>query len=1024
MDNKSTILVVDDSPVVLSLLSDVLTTAGYEVSSAGNGEQALASTAAINPDIILLDILMPGMDGFEVCSRLKSQKETCHIPVIFLTTDDSLKDKVKGLSLGAVDYVCKPFQTKDLLARVGIHLEISRMNEELRQKTNALKKSRELLAETERIGKVGGWELDIATGRQTWTEGVYIIHEVDTSFVPTLENVVNFYTSESRPVIEHAVQRAIEDGETFDLELEIITAKGNLRWVHAVGNASSEPGGSRKVFGIFQDITERKRAEVKLATSQKIFKDFSDYNPSLIYALDSEGRYLLSNRRLETLFGLQRGQFIGRTRDEFMLPEVAAEHRANDLRVIEKRQAVAFEEFNEEPDGKHTYLSIKFPLLDLGGKIYGVGGISTDITERKRAEEALRKNEELYRSLFENMLNGFAYCRMLFEEGKPKDFIYLAVNSRFELLTGLKDVVGRRVSEVIPGILESDPQLIEIYGCVAMTGQSVRFERFVESLQDWYSISVYGTAHEHFVAVFDVVTERKRSEEKLAQSEAEFRRLSMEFHGLLDAIPDSLMLLDRDMKVHWVNRAAIETIGLTSENIADQCCYALWEKGSAPCDLCPAIQSFSTGKPWNETVRRPDGSIWDIRTVPLSDAQGEIVNVIELSRDITEHRKLEDQLRHSQKMESIGTLAGGIAHDFNNILTAIIGYGKLALMKMPVDNPLRQNVENMLEGADRAAHLTRELLQFSRKQAIERKPVDLNMVVVKLEKFLKKIIGEDIAFKTVLHETPLPVLADEHHLEQVLMNLATNARDAMPQGGALTVTTGIVTLSREFIAAHGYGKLGTYAHIIFADTGMGMDEATQQRIFEPFFTTKEVGKGTGLGLAVSYGIIKQHDGYIIVYSEPGRGTVFRIYLPIILSEAVEVPRSEQETPAVGGAETILLAEDDEAVRNLTRRVLTEFGYTVIEAVDGSDTVSKFLESSAKVDLLLLDIIMPKMNGKEAFDEIRKIRPEIKAIFSSGYAPETIRQKASLAEDVNLITKPVSPTELLRMVRSVLDGVQE
>jgi len=495
----------------------------------------------------------------------------------------------------------------------------------------------------------------------------------------------------------------------------------------------------------------------------------------------------------------------------------------------------------------------------------------------------------------------------------------------------------------------------------------------------------------------------------------------MEFHGLIDAIPDSLMLIERDMKLLWTNKASVEAFGVTSETIAEQYCNILCQENGTPCEPGPAIECFSTGKPCNETVNRPDGSIWDIRTVPLTDEHGRIVNVIELSRDITEHRKLEDQLRHSQKMESVGTLAGGIAHDFNNILTAIIGYGNLALMKMQADDPLRHNIGNMLEGADRAARLTSELLQFSRKQAIERKPVDLNMVVVKLEKFLLKVIGEDIAFKTVLHETPIPVLADEHHLGQVLMNLATNARDAMPLGGALSVTTGIVTLTREFIAAHGYGKLGTYAHIIFADTGMGMDEATQQRIFEPFFTTKEVGKGTGLGLAITYGIIKQHDGYIIVYSEPGRGTVFRIYLPIIVSEAVEEPRQEQETAVVGGAETILLAEDDEAVRTLIRRVLTEFGYTIIEAVDGLDVVSKFLESSSMVDLLLLDIIMPKMNGKEAFDEIRKIRPEIKAIFSSGYAPETIRQKASLAEDADLITKPISPTELLRKVRSVLDG---
>jgi CheY-like chemotaxis protein/two-component sensor histidine kinase len=373
-------------------------------------------------------------------------------------------------------------------------------------------------------------------------------------------------------------------------------------------------------------------------------------------------------------------------------------------------------------------------------------------------------------------------------------------------------------------------------------------------------------------------------------------------------------------------------------------------------------------------------------------------------------------------MESIGTLAGGIAHDFNNILSAVIGYGQFTLMKMPADDHLRGYIESMLEAADRAAHLTKQMLLFSRKQGTDKKQVDLNLVVAKVENFLKKIIGEDIAYNTVLYEEPLPILADAHQLEQVLMNLATNARDSMPQGGTLTVTTENITLDREFVSAHGCLEPGSFALITVSDNGEGMDEATKLRIFEPFFTTKEVGKGTGLGLAVTYSIIQQHDGYITVYSEPGRGATFRIYLPLALAETGDEPRTLLEEVPVGGTETILLAEDDEAVRILTKKLLTEFGYTVIEAVDGKDAVTRFTENSAAIDLILSDLIMPKMNGKEAVDEIRKIRPEIKVIFSSGYAPETIQDKVSLTDGVNVISKPVSPRELLRKVRSVLDGI--
>jgi CheY-like chemotaxis protein len=329
----------------------------------------------------------------------------------------------------------------------------------------------------------------------------------------------------------------------------------------------------------------------------------------------------------------------------------------------------------------------------------------------------------------------------------------------------------------------------------------------------------------------------------------------------------------------------------------------------------------------------------------------------------------------------------------------------------------------MLEASDRAAHLTKDLLLFSRKQAVAKKPLDLNLIVAKAEKFLTRIIGEDIACKTILQEAPIMISADDYQLEQVLMNLATNARDAMPHGGALTITTETILLTEEFVSVHGFGKTGAYALISVTDNGCGMDDTMRLRIFEPFFTTKEVGKGTGLGLAVTYGIIKQHDGYINVYSEPGTGSTFRIYLPVISALAAGEDRAQAEEVSVGGTETILIAEDDKSVRAMTKSLLTEFGYKVIEAVNGADAVKKFTEYRDPVDLLLFDLIMPKMNGKEALDEIRKIRPEIKVIFSSGYAPDTIRQKTSLADGVHLITKPAPPTELLRKVRQVLDEVK-
>jgi signal transduction histidine kinase/CheY-like chemotaxis protein len=390
-------------------------------------------------------------------------------------------------------------------------------------------------------------------------------------------------------------------------------------------------------------------------------------------------------------------------------------------------------------------------------------------------------------------------------------------------------------------------------------------------------------------------------------------------------------------------------------------------------------------------------------------------------QDISEYKKLESQLHHSQKMESIGTLAGGIAHDFNNILTAISGYGEISLMSMSTEDPHRQNIEHMLEASRRAASLAKDLLLFSRKQFSDKKNTELNGIVRSVDKFLRRVIGEDIACTITLDEGEIGVCADAHQIEQVLMNLAINSRDALPSGGSLSITTGRITLDDSFRAVHGYGdSVSVYAVLTVADTGVGMDEETRVQIFDPFFTTKEVGKGTGLGLAVVYGIIKQHDGYITVFSEPGAGSTFRIYLPIMESARKVIPKDIQQKKPGRGSETILLAEDDETVRNMVLSLLGSFGYEVIVAVDGEDAVIKYRENRERVHLLLFDVIMPNKSGKDAYDEIKEIEPDIKVIFASGYASDAIYQKTLANNNVMLISKPYLPTNLLTMVRSVLD----
>ncbi|OGW40734.1 MAG: hypothetical protein A2010_16140 [Nitrospirae bacterium GWD2_57_9] len=389
-------------------------------------------------------------------------------------------------------------------------------------------------------------------------------------------------------------------------------------------------------------------------------------------------------------------------------------------------------------------------------------------------------------------------------------------------------------------------------------------------------------------------------------------------------------------------------------------------------------------------------------------------------QDVSERKRLEEQLHHSQKLEAVGLLAGGVAHDFNNILTAIIGYSSLMKMRLRVDDPETHNLNEVIGAAERGAALTQSLLAFSRKQINNPRPLNLGRVIEGTGRLLRTLMGEDIKMDIRPSLEPLTVVADSGQLEQVLMNLATNARDSMPAGGQLLIETKRVLLDDRFVAAHNYGKPGEYALVSISDTGTGMDARTASRVFEPFFTTKEMGRGTGLGLSIVYGIVKQHEGYINVYSEPGRGTTFKIYLPLASLSGEELARINRIDDPRGGSETILVAEDDASLRQLVQSVLTQFGYRVIEAVDGEDAVAKIRGHKHEIDLLLLDVIMPKKNGKDVHEEALKMMPGVPTIFASGYTADILHQKGILKEGLNFLSKPVSPNELLSRVREVLD----
>jgi nitrogen-specific signal transduction histidine kinase len=390
-------------------------------------------------------------------------------------------------------------------------------------------------------------------------------------------------------------------------------------------------------------------------------------------------------------------------------------------------------------------------------------------------------------------------------------------------------------------------------------------------------------------------------------------------------------------------------------------------------------------------------------------------------RDTSERRRLEEQFMQAQKIEAIGRLAGGVAHDFNNLLTVINGYSELALDMLGTDAPLYDSVDEILKAGVRASSLTNQLLAFSRRQVLAPKVFNLNSIVSDMERMLRRLIGEDIHLVTVLYPALASVQADPGQLEQAIMNLAVNSRHAMPQGGQLTVETANVYLDDAYTRQHRMVVPGSYVMLAVSDTGLGMDEKTQARIFEPFFTTKEKGEGTGLGLSMVYGFVRQSGGHIWVYSEPGKGTTFKIYLPSIQASAAKPAKPQRPEKLAGGCETVLVVEDEEGVRKLIRSVLQQAGYTVLEAPNGAEALRLCESHSEPIDLAISDVVLPHIGGRELADALVSLRPQMNVLFMSGYTDDAVVRHGIINLAVPFLQKPFTPAALAKKVREVLNG---
>jgi two-component system cell cycle sensor histidine kinase/response regulator CckA len=519
---------------------------------------------------------------------------------------------------------------------------------------------------------------------------------------------------------------------------------------------------------------------------------------------------------------------------------------------------------------------------------------------------------------------------------------------------------------------------------------------------------------------FGVISIRTRQERVRAEAENTLLKAAIEQSA------EGVVITDPQGRIEYINPAFTRMTGYNREEVIGQTLRLLRSRKHDRQFYAQLWKTILSGEVWRGEIvnRRKDGSLYTeaMTVTPVRDAQGALSHFIAVKEDITSRKQLEEQLWRAQKMEAVGRLAGGVAHDFNNLLTVIRGYADILSNSLPPkDASLRASVDEILKASERAASLTRQLLAFSRQQVLAPKVLDLNHVVGGVEKMLHRLIGEDIELVTTLQPDLGPVRADPGQIEQVLVNLAVNSRDAMPQGGRLSIETRNIDLDGRSPDPEVVVKPGPYVEIRVQDTGCGMDEETRSRIFEPFFTTKEKGKGTGLGLATVYGIVKQSGGYIWVSSEPGQGTTFRIHLPRVNESKVQAEHSELETSVRRGTETILIVEDEDGVRALCHEILLAQGYQVLEAGDGEAAFTVLRQHPGPIHLLLTDVVMPRMSGREVAEKLGMLFPGLKVLYMSGYTNDAAVLKGLLDSGVAFLQKPFTRDSLARKVREVLDA---
>ena len=947
VNEKSTILIVDDTPANLGSLFDFLTDSGFSVSIARNGEKAIERAEYAMPDLILLDILMPGIDGFETCRRLKANELTKDIPVIFMTALTETVDKVKGLSLGAVDYITKPLQHEEVLARVTVHLSLRNLTKRLTQQNVRLE---EEIQERKRAESIVNQQTRVL---EMIASGASLSEVLD-----SLARMIEEHSSDVLCSILILDRNGINlwHGAAPSLPKTYTSAVDGIAIGPNVGSC-----GTAAYFGkpiIVEDIA-----------NDPLWKDGREL------ALSHELRACWSSPIL-----LKNGTVLG-----------------------------TFAMYYHEPKSPNSQ---DLQLLSIATHIAGIA------IERKRAEEereqafcALQQSEARFRRLVESDIIGIIFADLNGNISDANDaFLKMVGYERSELLSG-----KLRWDEMTPPEHRhlDEKAIAEFINC----GIYSPFEKeFIRKDGSRIPVMVGGAlleeSSQNTVGFVLNLTDRKIAEQKIRQQAA-----------LLDITTDAIFVRDLDNQIRFWNKGAERLYGWTAEEAlgknTNQLLYRLETLSQLENNQASLAEYGSWHSELYQVTKEGKEIIVASRWTLVRDDDGQPISILIVNTDITEKKLLEAQVLRTQRMESIGTLAGGIAHDLNNALTPMMMVIQLLEAKLR-DEQSQQWLSILETNVKRSADLVKQVLSFSRGVAGKHSPLEVGCLIQEIEKMVKQTFSRAIEIRTDIPTRNLwTICGDATQLHQVLMNLCINARDAMPAGGILEISAKNLWIDENYVRMNIDAKVGPYVVISVSDTGTGIKSEVIERIFEPFFTTKEVGKGTGLGLSTVVGIIKSHGGFVKVLSEVGKGTEFKVYLPVTQTVALENPYDEGHKLPKGHGELILVIDDEDSIREITKTSLEAYDYRVLTARDGIEAVAVYAQHKDEISLALVDMMMPCMDGMTTIRTLQKINPQVKIIAVSGLV-SNLKAIEHLGDNVKtFLSKPYTSNELLENLQLVL-----